>query len=210
MDILPPKPQQPTPTPPEPKNDDGQGTKISVNISGSGTNTESPALADASSSVAFNDSVDEPTPIIKEDINASSPQESSPTTDSSVEKISFVDDSPAPASSAAPESPQNQNTMGSVSTFSNSTAPSAQPSPQPVSAQQQVPTPQNANEMQNPKVFDTNQYHVPIAQDKKHNPAMHMLLFAVVFILVLVVGGLVAIDAELIDLGFDAPFDLIK
>lgn len=73
-----------------------------------------------------------------------------------------------------------------------------------------IPQTQNSNQMQSPTVFDTNQYHLPIEHDKKHNAGLQMLIFGIVFVIVLIIGGLLAIDAGLIDLGFESPINLIK
>lgn len=69
---------------------------------------------------------------------------------------------------------------------------------------------QATDDMQHPKVFDTKQYHLPIKNSKTHNAGRHMLVFCIVFLLAVAVGGAIAIDAGWLDLGFRLPFDLIK
>lgn len=64
-------------------------------------------------------------------------------------------------------------------------------------------------EMQSPKVFDTKQYHLPIDEGVTRGKGKFLMIF-LVFILLVVVAGAVAIDAGWIDVGFDLPFDLIK
>lgn len=63
-------------------------------------------------------------------------------------------------------------------------------------------------EMQSPKVFDTKQYHLPIDEGVRSGKSKYLVIFTVVLLLVVV--GLVVIDAGWIDIGFDLPFDLIK
>jgi hypothetical protein len=64
-------------------------------------------------------------------------------------------------------------------------------------------------EMQSPKVFDTKQYHLPINEGVAGGTGKRVMIFVIV-ILLIVIGGLVAIDAGWVDLGFKLPFDLIK
>jgi len=101
----------------------------------------------------------------------------------------------APEPMATPPSPTSIPVSTSAENVQQ-TSPAAQPT-------------QNPNQVQAPTVFDTNQYHLPIEKQKKHNAGKQMLIFGVVFILVLVIGGLLALDGGLIDLGFKLPFDLI-
>jgi hypothetical protein len=63
--------------------------------------------------------------------------------------------------------------------------------------------------MQSPKVFDTKQYHLPINEGVAGGTGKRVMIFVIV-ILLIVIGGLVAIDAGWVDLGFKLPFDLIK
>lgn len=111
-----------------------------------------------------------------------------------------------------PPTPQQPTPQGPTGAF----PPNAQPAMPSVAPQPNAmpsatpPAAQNPNQMQSPTVFDTNQYHLPIEKQKKHNAGKQMLIFGAIFIIVLVVGGLLAIDAGLVDLGFELPFDLIK
>lgn len=124
---------------------------------------------------------------------------------------------PAPMNSAAPApspvdtasqmvQPQVSPVVETNPPTANSLPTEAATAPQP----EVTAAPTQPNQMQTPTVFDTNQYHLPIQKPKKHNPGKQMLVFGIVFLIVVVVGGLIAIDAGLIDLGFKAPFDLIK
>ena len=64
-------------------------------------------------------------------------------------------------------------------------------------------------EVQSPKVFDTKQYHLPINEGVSGKTGKRLMIVLAVLLLV-AVGGVVAIDAGWIDLGFKLPFDLIK
>lgn len=128
---------------------------------------------------------------------------------------------PTPPVAVAPQ-PTAPTSIPVTSQPDSNTSPEYTPTPVPVADQAATPqqpsvtppTPptatQNPNQMQSPTVFDTNQYHLPIEKQKKHSAGKQMLIFGVVFATVLIVGGLLAIDAGLVDLGFDLPFDLIK
>ncbi len=66
-----------------------------------------------------------------------------------------------------------------------------------------------AEEMQSPKVFDTKQYHLPIDEGAVHGKGKFLMIF-LVFLLLVLVAGAIAIDAGWIKPGFNLPFDLIK
>lgn len=65
-------------------------------------------------------------------------------------------------------------------------------------------------ELQSPKIFDTKQYHLPIKENHAKSAGKHMVTFMVVFLLLVLLGGVIAIDAGWLDLGVKLPFDLIK
>lgn len=65
-------------------------------------------------------------------------------------------------------------------------------------------------EPDSPVVFDTKQYHLPIKETKSHNPGKHMLGFVIVFLLVVAIASVAAIDAGWVNVGVKLPFDLIK
>lgn len=62
-------------------------------------------------------------------------------------------------------------------------------------------TPDRTEEMQSPKVFDTKKYHLPIDEGVGGGKGKYLVIFTVV--LLLLVAGLIAIDAGWIDLGFN-------
>lgn len=64
-------------------------------------------------------------------------------------------------------------------------------------------------EMQSPKVFDTKQYHLPIDEGVTSGAGKKIMVFVVV-VLLIAIGGVVAIDAGWVDVGIKLPFDLIK
>ena len=114
---------------------------------------------------------------------------------------------PQPMMDITPATPSNESSQFSAPSQAAGTQDDS--SMQGMAAEPMKST-QQSNQMQSPSVFDTNQYHLPLEKGKKHNAGMHMLVFGVVFIVVLVVGGLIAVDAGLIDLGIELPFDIIK
>jgi hypothetical protein len=126
---------------------------------------------------------------------ATPPSPTSIPVSTSAENVQQTPQPMAPEPMATPPSPTSIPVSTSAENVQQ-TPPAAQPT-------------QNPNQVQAPTVFDTNQYHLPIEKQKKHNAGKQMLIFGVVFILVLVIGGLLALDGGLIDLGFKLPFDLI-
>lgn len=66
------------------------------------------------------------------------------------------------------------------------------------------------DQQQEPKVFDTTQYHLPIKATRVHRQHdIHPLLIGVIVTIAIIIAGVVATDLELIDPGFDLPFDLL-
>lgn len=63
-------------------------------------------------------------------------------------------------------------------------------------------------ELQSPKVFDTKQYHLPIDEGAAGGTGKKIMMFVVV--LLIAIGGVVALDAGWVDVGLKLPFDLIK
>ncbi len=66
-----------------------------------------------------------------------------------------------------------------------------------------------AEAVEQTKIYDTKQYHLPIKAGHHRQKAMSPAVTALILIILGAVLAVVAIDAELLDPGFNLPFDLI-
>ena len=65
-------------------------------------------------------------------------------------------------------------------------------------------------DQQQPKVFDTKKYHLPIKPTRHHRQhEINPIVAVALIILAVVVIGVVAVDLDFVDVGFDLPFDLL-
>lgn len=142
------------------------------------------------------------------------------------EKVVIAPIDEAPTISEEVEEPQDEKkeepaeVTPSVSTETPTTEPIAASEPKVEESSQSTPTETSSSpatkttteetETQMPNVFDTKQYHLPIKESKSHNAGKHMLGFIIVFILVVIIGVVVATDAGWLNIGLKLPFDLIK
>jgi hypothetical protein len=60
-----------------------------------------------------------------------------------------------------------------------------------------------------PKIFDSTEYQLPIQQRASHGTGMMMIKFVVVFLALLIIAAVFAIDAGWLDVGISLPFDVI-
>lgn len=60
------------------------------------------------------------------------------------------------------------------------------------------------------KVFDTKKYHLPMKASKRHhkNSASKDVVVVILIAVMLVIGFVILIDMEVIDIGYELPFDL--
>ncbi len=60
-----------------------------------------------------------------------------------------------------------------------------------------------------PKALDTTQYQLPIQRHSKATSGKMMLQFIAIFLFLGGIGVIIAIDAEILDLGIELPFDFL-
>lgn len=205
MDIIPPTPQQPTTAPSTPGPTPPQPIKVAVNMeddnlqaapvvqesapSPSMSQAMPPAPVAAPAVAIAPDEISQPSPATQPTQSAMPPVEPLRPMQNSAPQQPSVSPAPSMGGSMGVQAPVSGSQMP------NPAAPQASNDP---------------SQMQSPNVFDTNQYHLPIEKGKKHNAGLQMLIFVVVFVLVVVIGGVIAVDANLVDIGIKLPFDLIK
>lgn len=118
------------------------------------------------------------------------------------------------------EASEGQSTSSSSDTVSSapkaqepemvSSAASVEPAGASTLAEEAVSPPQSTElSTQVPKIFDSTEYQLPIQQRASIGTGGMMVKFVVVFMVLLLLAAVIAIDAGWLDVGISLPFDVI-